>query len=87
MAVTRQASTTSATAVLSADGTVLSRVFCNDDANRAYVLIGPGTVSATDYTFSLAQNENALLDGHAATEKVSVIWGTAGSGGLNITSI
>lgn len=87
MAVTRQAATTSATQVLAADGTVLARVLYNDDANRAFVLVGPGTVSSTNCSFSLAQYENAELEGHAATERVSVIWGTAGSGGLNVTSI
>ena len=87
MAVTRQASTTSATQVLLADSTVMTRVFVNDDANRAYVLIGPGTVSTTNYTFSLATNENACFDQRAMTDRVSVIWGTAGAGGLNVTSL
>ena len=87
MAVTRQAATTSATQVLAADGSRYALTFVNDDANRVYILIGPGTVSSTNYSFSLAQNENAELDNRQATERVSAIWGTAGSGGLNVTSL
>jgi hypothetical protein len=86
MALTRQASTTSAAAVASADGSIISRILYNDDANRAYVLVGPGTVTATNCSFSLAQYENASLKDHDATQAISVIWGTAGAGGLNVTS-
>jgi hypothetical protein len=55
----------------------------NDDANRLYVLLGPGTVSSTNRSFSLAQNENAFLPN--CTDKVSLIWAADGSGNAYIT--
>jgi hypothetical protein len=89
MAVTRQPATTSAAQVLAADGARYSVILTNDDANRAYVLVGPGTASTTNYSFSIAQYDEKALVGHErmATERISVIWGTAGAGGLNATSL
>lgn len=55
----------------------------NSDANRCYLLIGSGTVSATNYSFSLAQYDKARLDNQ--TDQVQVIWGTAAGGALLVT--
>ncbi len=55
----------------------------NTDANRLYVLLNSGTASATNYSFSLAQNDNALLPGF--TGEVSGIWSADGAGVAQIT--
>jgi hypothetical protein len=82
---TRVSSSTSAQSVVASDALRKGCVIYNDDANRAYVLCGPGTVSATNCSFSLAQYENAALPPQLAGKAISVIYGTAGSGGLNVT--
>lgn len=56
----------------------------NSDANRLYVLLSSaGTVSASLYSFSLAQNENALIPNY--TGACSLIWAADGSGSAQIT--
>ena len=77
------ASAASATAGVSVNSARGGLVIAQDDANRCYVLLGPGTVSATNYSFSLAQNESAFLPD--CTDKVSLIWAADGSGNAYIT--
>ena len=50
----------------------------NSDANRLHVLLGSGTCSTTAYSFSLAENENACIQGY--TGEVKGIWAADGSG-------
>lgn len=55
----------------------------NTDANRLYVLLDSGTASATNFSFSLAQNEKAgplLYNG-----PVKGIWASDGDGAALIT--
>jgi hypothetical protein len=83
--VSRLAATTSATTAVVQDPLRKGLVFQNDDANRVYILAGPGTVSSTNYSISLAQNENASIPANIAHHRFTAIWSTAGSGGLNST--
>lgn len=84
MALTVVASAASATAGVAASNNRKGVIVANDDANRVYVLLGAGTVSATNYSFSLAQNENAYVPTRA---KVSLIWAGDGTGNAYITEI
>jgi hypothetical protein len=81
------AATTSATSVLAATTqftrTRCEMIFENSDTNRCYVLIGSGTVSSSNYSFSLAQFEKVRLDN--LTDQISVVWGTAAGGALMVT--
>lgn len=77
------ASAASATAGVALNSSREGLVVANDDANRMYVLLGPGTVSSSLYSFSLAQNESAFLPN--CKEKVSLIWASDGSGNAMIT--
>jgi hypothetical protein len=86
MALSVVASTTSSTALAVPDTARTSVIICNDDANRLYVLLGGGTASATNYSFSLAQNENAELRGTAARNQIAGIWAADGSGNALVTT-
>jgi hypothetical protein len=75
----------SATAVtLSAATARTGLIVSNDDANRLYVLLDGGTASATNYSFSLAQNENAFIPHYSGP--IKGIWASAGSGSARVTS-
>ena len=82
------ASTTTSTTLLAAHDSNLARrnavVVQNDDANRLYVLLGTGTASSTNYSFSLAQNENALLPDYQGA--LTGIWAADGSGNAQVTA-
>lgn len=54
----------------------------NSDANRVYVLLDSGTASATNFTFSLAQNENASLGDYKG--EINVIWAADGTGAMTV---
>lgn len=56
----------------------------NSDVNRCFILLGPGTATITNYSFSLGTNENAKLD-TTFDGPASAIWGTAGAGALKVT--
>lgn len=76
MAVTSVASTTTSTTLLS-PGRRTAFTIENTDANRLYVLLDDDTASATNYSFSLAQNENAIVPYQG---KVCGVWAADGSG-------
>lgn len=86
MAVTTVASAASNTQLLAPDSGRKSVIICNDDANRLYVLLDGGTASTTNYSFSLAQNENARLEGSEAQGEVRGIWAADGSGNALLTT-
>lgn len=86
MAVSAVASATSSTSLLSPDGARKSVLIENSDANRLYVLLEAGTASATNYSFSLAQNENARVVGDEAKGAITGIWAGDGSGSAHITT-
>lgn len=86
MAVTVVASAASSTQLLAPDSARESVIICNDDANRLYVLLDSGTASATNYSFSLAQNENARLEGAEARGEIKGIWASDGSGNAYLTA-
>lgn len=77
------ASTTTSAQVLAA-GSNRRVILCNTDANACYVLVGAGTASATNMSFSLAQNENAAFD---CDEQINAVWAADGSGYLFVTAI
>ncbi len=86
MAVTAVASAASSTQLLASDVTRQSVIICNDDANRLYVLLDDGTASTTNYSFSLAQHENARLSGNEAQGEINGIWSADGSGNALLTT-
>jgi hypothetical protein len=50
----------------------------NSDANRLHILLGSGNASATNYNFSLAQNEKFELKGYDGA--IKGIWAADGTG-------
>lgn len=84
MSVTAVASAATSTTLL-ADGATYSEVIIeNSDANRLYVHAEGGTASASDYTFSLAQYENARLVNVSAA--ITGIWAADGTGYAHVTA-
>jgi hypothetical protein len=84
MAVTSvDSAATSAT--LLAGGTKYNRIIIeNTDANRLHVMLEARAASTTDYSFSLAQNENAILENYSG--EIRGIWAADGSGAAKITT-
>lgn len=79
------ASSTTSASLVSENARRGSLIIANDDANRLYVLLGAGTASSTNYSFSLAQNENACVPGY--TGAAQGVWAADGSGSAYITEI
>lgn len=84
MPITTVASAASNTALL-APANRSKLIIENSDANRLYVLLDEGTASATNFSFSLAQNENAVIEGYRGA--VKGIWAADGSGSAHITEL
>lgn len=86
MAVTKVASATTAggVQVLAPNAQRKGFTLENSDANRCRVYLGSGTVSATDFSFTLAQNENSGERVHY-TGEVRALWDADGSGYLHVT--
>jgi hypothetical protein len=81
MAVTAVASSATSGSLVAGNTSRRGLVIENSDANRLYVLLGPGTASATNYSFSLAQNENSGIYGIGDyTGDVTGVWAGDGSG-------
>lgn len=83
MAVTSVASAATSTTLLT-PGRHTHVVIENTDANRLYVLLEDGTASTTNYSFSLAQNENAMVPYQG---KIAGIWAADGAGAALITPL
>ena len=60
-------------------------IISNDDANRLYVLCDSAAASTSNYTLSLAQNENCLIPDYNG--EIRGIWASAGSGAARITTL
>jgi hypothetical protein len=88
MAVSSVASTNAAggAQLLAPDSKRQSVIICNDDANRLYVLLDGGTVSTSNYSFSLGENENARLSGDEAQGEIKGIWSADGAGSARLTT-
>lgn len=84
MPVVSIASTTSATTLLAVNSGRKAVVIQNDDANALYVLLDSGTPSATNYSFSLAEGENAIVHGYGG--EVKGVWAGDGSGAARVTA-
>lgn len=84
MAVTSVASAASSTTLLAA-GMRSQVIIENTDTNRLYVLLDSGTASATNYSFSLATNENAKVSVYQGV--IKGIWAGDGTGVALITTI
>lgn len=84
--VTSVASTTSPVSLIASSGARISLILENNDANRLYVLIGSGTVSASNYTFSLVEGASATVSAPEVYEAFSGVWAADGSGACQITS-
>lgn len=83
-ALVSTASGTSSVKVLDPNASRNGLVFENTDSNKAYVLLGSGTASSSNYSFSLAQDANASVMGFKG--EVNVIWAGDGSGALKTTA-
>lgn len=84
MATSSVSSTTTSTTLLQASNRA-GLIIENSDANRLYVLLGSGTASGSNFSFSLAQNENAHIPGYKGV--VTGIWAADGSGSALVTEI
>lgn len=83
MANSSVSSTTTSTQLLAVSAARKALIVENSDANRLYVLLNSGTASSSNYSFSLAQNENALVPGY--TGEIVGIWAGDGAGAALIT--
>lgn len=84
MAVTSVDSTMTSTTLL-AGGVRHNRIIIeNTDANRLHLLLESGTASTTNFSFSLAQNDNAVLEGYSGP--IIGIWAADGTGAAKITT-
>lgn len=91
--VSRVAATTSSKALVAADTTRFAVVLWNDDTNPALVkyevdaATANGTATTTSYTFAMPANTGVTVKGSEYTGRMSVISGTAGAGGVNVTIV
>jgi hypothetical protein len=76
-------STTASQKLLSANSNRKGVTIENSDANRLHVLMDSGTASTTNYSFSLAQNDSAVLQFY--TGELNGIWAADGSGSAFVT--
>jgi len=60
-------------------------MFENSDSARCYVLLGGGTATTANYSFSLAQYGNKTIDNYKGP--VSAIWASANAGNALVTEI
>lgn len=90
IAVSSVNSTTTAQQALAAGSTRISVTVENNDSYRCFVLLGSpavvGTVTSTNYTFSLTDGASANITEPEVYEEVWVIWEGNGSGALQITT-
>lgn len=86
MPVTTVASAATSTQLLAPDSSRKSVIISHDDANRLHVLLDGGTASTTNYSFSLAQYENARLIGDEARGEIKGIRAADGAGSALITA-
>lgn len=82
---TSVASAASTTSLLAADANRYGFTVANTDANLLYVLLGTGTASATNYTFTVAPNSDRTVSDY--TGAVQGIWAADGSGAALLTVI
>lgn len=85
MAVTSVASGIASVQLLAPDTSRNYVIIENSDANRLYVLYDSGTASASNYSISLAQYENAIVPAEFAGGEIKGIWAADGSGSAHIT--
>lgn len=83
MAVTAVASTTTSTQLLPVNSGRKVLIIENSDANALYVLLDGGTASASNKSFTLAQDANARIEGYGG--EVTGVWAGDGSGSAHIT--
>jgi len=85
MAQTRVASAAADTQLLARDTARRAVVIENTDANRLHIRIGPDAAATDNYSFSLAQNENAVVPRELAGEEIRGIWAADGTGYAMLT--
>ena len=83
MAVTSVASGTTSVLLAAPHAERRNLIIENSDANTLYVLLGSGTASSSNFSFSLAQNANAHVPGY--TGEVNGVWSADGSGAAKVT--
>ena len=59
----------------------------NTDTNALYLLVGPGTASATNYTVSLSSGDYYELPRFVAGMEINGVWAADGTGGAMVTTI
>ena len=83
MAVSSVNSGTSSVQLVATNAQRRNLIIQNTDANALYVLLGSGTASSSNMSFSLAQDKNAHIPGY--TGQVMGIWAGDGPGAAKIT--
>lgn len=78
-------SAATSTSLLAADSTRYGFTVANTDANLLYVLLGAGTASTTNYTFTVAPNSDRTVSDY--TGVVQGIWAADGAGAALLTVI
>lgn len=81
--VTASVTTANGVSICAANGARSGLIVENTDANRLYVLLDTGNASATNFTFSLAQNEKYTVQGYSGI--VKGLWAGDGSGSALVT--
>ncbi len=83
-------SSTTAQQVLAESGSRISTIMENSDTSRVYVLFGApadvGTVSATNYSFSLTQNSSVTISAPEIYQEMWAVWESNNSGELTGTA-
>ena len=81
----RVASAATDTQLLAPDGDRDYVIIENSDANRLHVRYGSSAAATDNYSFSLAQNANAIVPAQFARGEIRGIWAADGSGYAQIT--
>lgn len=83
MAQTRVASAATSTVLLAAGNERQNVIIENSDANRLHIVLEGKAAATDDYSFSLAQYENAKFENFAG--EIRGIWAADGSGYAMVT--
>ncbi len=82
---TRIASAAADTLLLASNSARRSVTIENSDANRLHVRLGSEAAALDNYSFSLAQNENAVVPQELADHEIRGIWAADGAGYAMLT--
>jgi hypothetical protein len=84
VSVSKVASAATSTTLAAASNRI-KLIIENSDTNRLYIRLDGGTASATDFSYSLAQNEKAEIINYKG--RVTGIWAGDGTGFAHVTEM